>query len=168
MAPSRAAACEREVTHTMESQLLKDADWIVYSTRWREPSLANLKAFRDWLHKHDKEHIAIFGRTVEFEHIPNLAMRYGRAAGFNEFAAKHRDTSVDALNADLKQIAESLGMVYIDQLPVVCTHDRQSCTVIDSKNQLLYSDYGHWSLEGADFFGERMADMRLLDPILKP
>jgi peptidoglycan/LPS O-acetylase OafA/YrhL len=168
MAPSRAAACEREVKHTMESQLLKDADWIVYSTRWREPSLANLKAFRDWLHKHDKEHIAIFGRTVEFEHIPNLAMRYGRAAGFNEFAAQHRDTSVDALNADLKKIAESLGMVYIDQLPVVCTHDRQSCTVIDSKNQLLYSDYGHWSLEGADFFGERMADMRLLDPILKP
>ena len=75
---------------------------------------------------------------------------------------------VAALNADLKKIAESLGIVYIDQLPVVCTQDRQSCTVIDSKNQLLYSDYGHWSLEGADFFGERMADMRLLDPILKP
>ena len=163
MAASRVERCRTEVAHTLESDVMKHADILLYSTRWRPESLKNLDAFAAWARRNNKK-LVLLGRTAEFEHVPNLAMQYARISGLDEYVTAHRDKTIDDLNARLRKKAESLGLIYLDKASMICDRNPDRCTVVDEKNNLLIVDYGHWSLQGADFYGRRMVERNFFAP----
>jgi hypothetical protein len=65
---------------------------------------------------------------------------------------------LDASKLRLAKISQELGVEYIDKLPFICLEVQSHCDVLDADGHLLFYDYGHWTLEGAKHFGEKMIE----------
>ena len=54
------------------------------------------------------------------------------------------------------------GSGFIDIGPVQCNEARSACLMLTSKGKKIHFDAAHWTLEGAKYFGEKIADQNLL------
>ena len=147
--------CREHFTHLKSSALLDDATHVVISTRWGTSSFDNLPQFVDYLRSRNNR-VIVMGRTGEYKNVPSLVLNNSLTGSTNAILAQARDTSIDGLNTTLRKLSESLGVAYIDKLPYLCNEALSECDVIDTDSKILYTDYGHWSMEGALFFGKRI------------
>lgn len=147
--------CERQYQAVQESELPAHADSIVFSARWETPYLADIPVFIDFINRHSAN-VILMGRTAEFKSVPSLVMKNGLTPSIGELVAARRNTELDALNIKVSTLAEELGLPYIDKVPYLCDLTANSCDVIDEQGKILYTDYGHWTVEGARFFGARL------------
>ncbi len=155
------AECVEQVRLFESSPLVDAAEYVVVSTRWNALSFGNADAFHRFLEGRGPR-LVLLGRTAEFGNVPDLVVRFGRLHGVERFVASRRRTRFDRLNAKLELKARELGVLYLDKLAFLCTRDRTSCDVLDENGDLLFLDYGHWSVEGARHFGGKMAEMGFL------
>ena len=149
--------CTTEITALKNSAVLRDAQWVLFSARWRSESIPYIDAFAQWLKTTTSAEFGVFGRTAEFKDIPRLAVRFGAVEGFEAHAAKHRLRKLDQINDKLSGIAQASAIPFLDKLPLVCSADDSRCDMLDDNNNLLFYDYGHWTLHGAKHFGAKMA-----------
>ena len=147
--------CRDHFTNLKSSSLLDDATHVFISTRWETSSFDKLPQFVDYLRSRNNQ-VIVMGRTGEYKNVPSLVLKNGLTGSTSATLAQARDTSVDGLNTILKKLSESLGIAYVDKLPYLCNEALSECDVIDTEGRILYTDYGHWSMEGALFFGERI------------
>ena len=149
------ARCREHFAHLKASPLLDDATHIVLSTRWEESSFEYMPAFTEYLQSRNNK-VIVMGRTGEFRNVPSLVLKAGLDESTETNLAQERDTSLDTLNERLRELSESLGLAYVDKMPYLCTADKTRCDLVDADGKILYTDYGHWSMEGARYFGERI------------
>ena len=147
--------CEVHFNQLKASPRLDDANHVVLSTRWDRRSFEHLPAFITYLESRNNK-VTVMGRTAEFRNVPALVLKNGLGAETPKLLAAERDESLDKLNEQLKLLSEELGLGFIDKLPFLCDVQKQHCDVIDTDGRILYTDYGHWTLEGARLFGDRM------------
>lgn len=147
--------CKAQYAEVQFSELLMDAKRVVISTRWELSSLQYLDEFATFLQQKDRE-LIIMGRTAEFKNVPSLVLKHGLADDITRRLAQARFSNLDKLNGSLKERTIELGLAFIDKVPYLCDLDNELCDVIDAQGNVLYTDYGHWSVEGAKFFGQRM------------
>ncbi|MBX2884251.1 MAG: acyltransferase, partial [Granulosicoccus sp.] len=147
--------CREHWRFVQSSPLLDQSNWVVISTRWERASFAYLPIFIDYLQSRDNQ-VILMGRTAEFKNVPSLVLKYGLGEGIGAALAVDRDVSIDALNDELKSLGDSLAVAYIDKLPHLCELSQSICDVIDADGRILYTDYGHWSIEGAHYFGKKI------------
>ena len=76
----------------------------------------------------------------------------------NRFLAKYRDTELDLLNQKLNLVAKNLDWPIVNRLSLACNLDSDQCDFFNSEGQPYYSDYGHWTVAGAKFFGQKLFD----------
>ena len=89
-----------------------------------------------------------------FYNVPSLVMRHGKFEGIDQFANSHRDRSeVDQFTKPLREIVDAQNALYVDTYDVFC--DSAICPIFTSHKKLVYYDRRHWTLEGADLFGEK-------------
>jgi len=159
--------CDTQFTAVQTSELLRAADHIVISTRWETSSLQYLDEFADFLRQDNRE-LVIMGRTAEFKNVPSLVLKHGLVDDIAQQLSQARFTNLDKLNLALQQQSAELGLPFIDKLPYLCDLANNTCDVIDNQGKVLYTDYGHWSIEGAKYFGQRMLkDSVLVDKVLQ-
>ncbi len=161
---TRWAQCRREVGAFEASPLVEQASYALVSTRWRASSLPNVDAFQRHLSARGAE-LVLLGRTAEFLNVPDLVVKFGRLGGLGRYVAATRRTGFDSLNDRIEQKARQLGVPYLDKLSFLCSDDLSSCDVLDADNNLLFYDYGHWTLEGARYFGAKLAATGFLDDL---
>lgn len=166
MRPVKQDQCVQWEKHLRVSPLLNSADYALMSTRWKKSSLPHLSAFHRFL-KSRGVRLVLLGRTAEFDDIPTQVARFGRLAGLDRQVASTRKKNTDDLNRLLQQKAQRMGLKFKDKLPVLCSSDLRACDVLNDKNQLNFIDYGHWSLEGARYFGGKMVDMGFFDDLFE-
>ncbi len=147
--------CRDHLAYLRASPLLDDATHVVLSTRWEEGSFDYLRVFVDYLRSRENT-VIVMGRTGEFKSVPSLVLKNGLNSATPALLAQDRDTSLDELNETLRALSDSLGLVFVDKVPYLCSEDRTSCDVVDENGKILYTDYGHWSMEGARYFGARI------------
>lgn len=147
--------CREHFEFVKSSRLLDDATHVALSTRWQKNTFAYLPAFTNYLISRDNR-VIVMGRTAEYKNVPSFLLKHGLAASIGTILSNNRNTALDQLNNELKALTESFGLPYVDKLPYLCTSLPSSCDVIDADSNILYTDYGHWSLEGAQLFGERI------------
>lgn len=147
--------CRDHFAYLKASPLLDVATHVVLSTRWEQSSFEYLPAFSDYLQSRNNTVIAM-GRTGEYKNVPSLVLKNGLGPETPALLAQDRDTSLDALNDTLRTLSESLDLLYVDKVPYLCSDDRTYCDVVDESGKILYTDYGHWSMEGARLFGTRI------------
>ena len=59
-------------------------------------------------------------------------------------------------------VAIWLGILYVDKLSIVCDIDNNECDAVDAENNLLFYDYGHWTLAGARHLGRKIVQLQVL------
>lgn len=149
------ARCRDHLAYLKASPLLDDATHVVISTRWEESSFDYLPAFADYLQSRNNK-VILMGRTGEFKNVPSLVLKEGLNESTTMSLARDRNTSLDSLNEKLRELSNRLDLAYVDKLPYLCNAEKTTCDVIDDDGKILYTDYGHWSMEGARYFGERI------------
>ena len=147
--------CSDHFAYLKTSPLLDDATHVLISTRWETSSFDRLPQFVDYLRSRNNQ-VIVMGRTGEYKNVPSLVLKNGLTGSISATLAQARDTSIDDLNTTLRKLSESLGVAYINKLPYLCNEALSECDVIDIDGKILYTDYGHWSIEGALFFGTKI------------
>ncbi len=152
--------CIEQFDAVQQSQLLATVDHIVLSERWERESLPNLEAFAEFLRGQGEQghipDIVLMGRTAEYKSVPSLIIKNGITDDLQQQMAESRVTELDELNVEFRQQAQALNMHYLDKLPFLCSPDASRCDALDEQGKVLFTDYGHWSVEGAKLFGQRM------------
>lgn len=156
--------CSRLMGNYEHSALPKNADYILLSKSWTDESIGRLLELKAWFGKNARK-IVIIGRTAEFSDTSVLAMELAKkneiikSESADSFLAKHRDLELDLLNERLKLKAEVLGWLFFDRASLACNENSTKCAFFNSDNEPYYSDYGHWTIAGAKYFGKRLNDI---------
>jgi hypothetical protein len=159
-------SCNAQSNDLRTSELPRDADVIALSSRWDLGELDGIPEFIEQIRSISPADIVIFGRTAEFDSVPGFIIRNGLSDKTEELLASTRNDGLDALNFRLARLAQRFNVTYIDKVPIICSEDRSRCDVLDENGNLLYFDYGHWTLEGAKHFGRKMIDSGHLQDVL--
>ncbi|SFU80040.1 Peptidoglycan/LPS O-acetylase OafA/YrhL, contains acyltransferase and SGNH-hydrolase domains [Halomonas korlensis] len=158
--------CNEEASKFLNDQHLSDADYIVLSSRWYKHTVQDAAPFIDFLRDNYDAKVILMGRAAEFQSVPDLVINFGRLAGVERLMYESRDSEIDTINKQLSLIASSKGVPYIDKLQIACLHNKNKCFAVDKSNNLLYYDYGHYTIEGARYFGRRMMELGLFSEVL--
>ncbi len=167
--PSRHNAEQRRRCREMGEAFLNDPNldnsetWI-YSARWNKFNSRYIPGFKEWLISNLDADLVVLGRKTEFKDVPELVINFGRLHGAGSVLHENIDHKVFSINEEVERVSEQAGVAYLDKHDIACLED--SCYVVDERDNLLYYDYGHFTLEGAEFFGQRMRDMGFLDEVL--
>ncbi|MGB1140846.1 MAG: SGNH hydrolase domain-containing protein [Halioglobus sp.] len=62
------------------------------------------------------------------------------------------------IDAELRSLADALGLHYLDLGELVCDTPKQVCHAITDDGYKVYFDILHWTLEGSGYLGLRMAE----------
>ena len=85
----------------------------------------------------------------------------------NDFSFWSRETDVALINQDLREIAEAQGAMYLSRVALLCADAQRTCTLATPKGAKVMYDYGHWTMQGAQYVGQRIIDTNWLDPLLQ-
>jgi hypothetical protein len=156
-------SCNKMISEYQNSLLPNDADYIFLSARWSEDSVKYLPDFHNWLGD-NADKVVFFGRTAEYSDTADVAMLLAKRNRkvvpefANKFLSKYRNVKLDLLNQELSQVVKSLGWPIVDRLSLGCSSDGDQCDFFNSDGLSYYSDYGHWTIAGAKFFGQKLFD----------
>ncbi len=161
-----AMKCKKQVKEFLTSSLYKDADVVVLSSRWSDDTLGRIPDFVGQIRSDTTSEIVLLGRTAEFDNVPDLIVRNGTLENIDKLVASRRNKKLDALNQRLLELAKELDIPYLDKVSFVCSEDRLACDALDEDGNVLFYDYGHWTLEGAKLFGKNMIGSAEIKPII--
>tara|TARA_B110001450_G_C17415619_1_gene397636 strand:- start:143 stop:670 length:528 start_codon:yes stop_codon:yes gene_type:complete len=155
------------------SSLPNDADYIFLSARWSEDSVEYLPDFHNWLGD-NADKVIFFGRTAEYSDTADVAMILAKRNRkvvpevANKFLSKYRNVKLDLLNHELSLVVKNLGWPIVDRLSLGCSSDGDQCDFFNSDGLSYYSDYGHWTVAGSKFFGQKLFDAGFGKSIKEP
>lgn len=159
----------------ISSPNFRHADIIFISTRyWQDETRKDLTALPGFLERLMLEEKIIYlaSNTVEFEHSENVTIfdriiRDSRGAftqdQINREYFKRRTDRVLNVNREVRNIAKRMGIRYLEKSDYICDFDREVCTGITDDDFKVFYDYGHYTLEGARYFGRRIFELGWLD-----
>jgi peptidoglycan/LPS O-acetylase OafA/YrhL len=159
------AECEERVDTLIYGDLVTKADQIVFSARWAEWSLEYLPHTLATLRQRTRANIVVLGRTMEFSDVPQLIQKHGRLEGLEEYVSGTLNKSILKLNRTIETIVRDAGVTFADRKDLSCDPELR-CEVLDDQLNPLYFDYGHWTLEGAAYFGRKMKRLGWLAEVL--
>lgn len=153
-------------------QLYREADFILFSARWAEEEAKNIGAFIDVLQAQGKR-VVITGRTIEFPNAPMLMHRLywnnqrqmPDTQSIHEAFWENRSPGIDEINRQLRRNAAEHHAIYLDKWDYACDVPRHQCFALDIAGNPLQYDYGHTTVEGARFMGQRIVTLDWLGPL---
>ncbi len=166
--------CNRMILDYQKSSLPNNANYIFLSARWSEDSIEYLADFHNWLGDNAKK-VIFFDRTAEYSDTADVAMLLANKNKnkkiipevANKFLSKYRNVKLDSLNQELNIVVKNLGWPIIDRLSLSCSYGDQ-CDFFSSDGLPYYSDYGHWTVAGSKFFGQKLFDAGFGERIKEP
>jgi len=66
-------------------------------------------------------------------------------------------------NTRLKKFLKTEDIDYLNPFDYSCNHVSKKCDVVTSNYEKIYFDYGHYTLEGAKYFGKKINYMQWID-----
>jgi hypothetical protein len=151
------AECDNFLANVADDSRMDRADWVWLALRWKPQTLAGLSSYLDTAPAGLKDRLVIVGRTNEFTSVPKVMLRHGQIDGLEIALWRARDKKIDALNSKIEKLAQQHGVRYIDKAALVCSNSEQRCDALDDSGHALVWDYGHWTVEGAAWYGEKLA-----------
>jgi hypothetical protein len=65
----------------------------------------------------------------------------------------------------LRDLAAWFRLIFLDKDDFLCDRPAWTCLGIVTGGGKVYRDYGHFTLDGAQAFGQRAAEIRCLGPV---
>jgi len=133
-----------------------------YEIQYLEDLIGFLKA-------HDKK-VVVLGRAMRWPPRPQhltfldtVFLKNGNSLDGIDFAREEkkffasRRTEEDGDIDTIRSIAESAGALFLDKHAYQCDLQIGSCDLVTDEYRKIYSDFHHTTLEGAEYFGEKIS-----------
>ncbi|MDA7573223.1 acyltransferase [Candidatus Pelagibacter sp.] len=155
-----------------DTKLLKESDAILFSYRWDNEKLENFKKFMNKF-KNFKKTIIVASRTNEYN-TPNKLYTlldhkvlfdkqkldyYGLKKLYFENRIIHSETKI---NTELNELSKKEKFLYLNKEDYMCDILKKECDYLDKNGYKIFYDYGHYTLEGAKFFGRKIHEINWL------
>lgn len=128
-------------------------DRIFLSARWKAGSLNNLAATLQWMTQHNIS-VTLFGPVPLYDSpVPRLLVSAIHRSDL-ELPQRHRDESMRALDATMRQLAKSQGVEYFSMIDLFCSSN--SCAVQDANGSPFIYDEEHFTAEGSVFAAKQL------------
>ena len=62
------------------------------------------------------------------------------------------------INQQLIMFSKENNIQYIDPFKYTCSDIKKTCDALTDKNEKIFYDHNHYSLEGAKYFGKKISD----------
>lgn len=67
-----------------------------------------------------------------------------------------------ALDKEVEEISKKFNILYLNHVELICNNNYQKCDFITPQGFKIFYDYGHYTLEGAKYFGQKIYDINWL------
>ena len=151
--------CEDELEIIIKNkQAINKSDYVIFSMRYYEEPVEKLNNLIDKLNI-DYKKVIIAGARNEFYRPVNLALNLVSGNKDRETSETklflNRKKHTDEFSNNLNDFAKKNNFKFLDLYKIACNTDYKKCDFYDDNYNLYYYDYGHWTKEGANFFGEK-------------
>ena len=155
-----------------EAPNFRDAELVVLSYRFFEATIPRAEDLVGQIRARGKE-VALFDNTVEFpeprgETLFDLYLREAGALDgpdFNRRAWERRALDrVGPINDALHAMAARAGVKVYEKAGFMCDAEARTCDLVTPDGYKTLYDYGHYTLEGARHFGDRVAGLGWFAP----
>jgi peptidoglycan/LPS O-acetylase OafA/YrhL len=157
---------------SQDKNLLKESDGILFSYRWDEKKLEDFKKLITKF-KNFKKNIILTSRTNEYKAPSKLytLLDYKvlfEKQKFDYFGLKvlyfnnrliHSKSNV---NIELIELSKKQKFLFLNKEDYMCDLSKKECDYIDENGNKIFYDYGHYTLEGAKFFGKKIYELNWL------
>tara|TARA_B100000989_G_scaffold164702_1_gene123131 strand:- start:212 stop:2215 length:2004 start_codon:yes stop_codon:yes gene_type:complete len=156
-----------------------DADIIILSTRWHEPyDWYSLEKVYSLIKILNKEMILVLNfpefyvNTNATNLVDEYVLRNKTSLTFNSETKNELEMmaynslykSVFKVNEEVMNFVNTLNIDnYINPFDFMCDLKNKKCDFLTTDGFKIYYDYGHFSLEGAKYFGEKLIKSKLLN-----
>ncbi len=155
--------------------LYEQADIIILSSRWNFVDLRSLDEIFSLL-KAENKRVAVFGNTLEFSNnhpLKQFIAREKRIPTETElsrientaFTLLQNNQLISKKNSELRSISAMHKVPYFSKQDFLCDRGKKSCELLTPQGHLIIWDYGHYSLNGAKYLGQKMITLRWLEQL---
>jgi len=141
-------------------------DVIVLAARWQSENIEKLPQTLDTLGKYAHK-VLVIGPTVEYEKsLPRLLGQAEESRkNLKDLSTQFQTSERFILDQEFKAFfaAKNDKLTYISVMDSICNKDEKSCKFVTNKGVPVAFDYGHFTLEGAQY---AIQHMKLLDKYL--
>ncbi|MEM9853828.1 MAG: acyltransferase family protein, partial [Pseudomonadota bacterium] len=152
------------------------ADVILIAPRYARRDAEVLGEFIDELRARGKN-VGVVGNTAQFV-SPGTVPIYDwfvqrhqtrpDPARLAQIAFASEESEPRRRNAALRTVAEAHGAVYFSRRDLMCDEAARGCALTTPEGRKTMFDYGHWTLEGARYFGSLVAEQGWLAQFERP
>ena len=152
------SACESQLDALRQSPSVVEADYLFVADRWSAESIKGFPEGLALLRSLTKARIVIVGQNAVFPTFDDSLRFLGRTqlARLNRAMYDARSPEDVVINEELRKLAATYGLNFIDRQSVVCSRATLLCEVLSPDGKFLYTDTNHWSYEGRSVFGKLM------------
>jgi hypothetical protein len=160
------------------SNLYKNSDIIIISTRW---NLEKIKNIENFININENKKIIIASSSPEFKLIRQVPLfdyliknntNIKKSENLeeaikkvNQFFFKNKHSGYQLINNKLLQKAAKLKIKILNKDDLICNYKLKECFGVDNMGNKIFYDYGHYTIDGAYFLGKRALKIQWLSKI---
>ena len=146
------------------SNLYKNSDIIIISTRW---NLEKIKNIENFININENKKIIIASSSPEFKLIRQVPLfdyliknntNIKKSENLeeaikkvNQFFFKNKHSGYQLINNKLLQKAAKLKIKILNKDDLICNYKLKECFGVDNMGNKIFYDYGHYTIDGAYF-----------------
>ncbi len=163
----RDKACSTEYPGLFDLGLHRTAKTIVFSQSWARGEIAALPDVIAKIRREGTARVVVTDNTVEFIDVPSLLLRRYRAGDPADWIGAFRGKRPANRNRRLASALNRLDppVPVIAKSKAVCNETK--CFVINADGEPYLFDHAHWTLDGAQFFGQRLFETGAFDVLFR-
>lgn len=144
---------------------------VMISFRYTQNTIRQIPTLLDFLIRKNKK-VSLVLHTVEFKPINNLPIFdwyvQNNVGNFSESELKniyYKNQSIgpDKNNTQLGVIAETYNIKTLDKKDLICNSLLETCDGITPDGYKVFYDYGHFTIEGAQYYGKKVSNSNWLN-----
>ena len=151
----------------IKNQLVKEADIIIFSYRWSKDELDYVFNLMVPFLKSLNKKIIITSNTNEYKVRSKMYTLIDSVVLFendnidyfgqkNLYYKNRTIHSKSEINIKLKKLVEKYNLIFLNKEDYLCDLSLMECDYVTEKGFKIFHDYGHHTLEGAKYLGEKI------------
>ncbi|MDC1078865.1 acyltransferase family protein [Candidatus Pelagibacter sp.] len=171
--------CGKDVSAT-ESSLLEDFDYIILKELWSHNEVDVLSLNLNFLkERFPNKKIIVIGNGPSFEtkkyqslvstlydqsiiKKENLSKSELERRYYKSYISFNDGIVSRELSLKVKKISEKFGVINLNQAELICNDLSKRCKYLTDNNKKIFYDYGHYTLEGAEYLGRKIYETNWL------
>lgn len=103
------------------------------------------------------------------EQLATTAVNYINQQHFQQFQQRPSSPRIQRSHAVINQLQQQFPqLIVLDRMNYICSDSQSHCYAINTDFQKYFYDYGHHTVAGAQYFGQRIDQINWLQPLFAP